>query len=116
MARYRKANEEVSLFRGITVTRTRVNAEKETIKDSYEAKGLIRCQNTFATAVSTYSSVLTGEPRTGWPEATVDPSPRRRSEARAAKEERLGLPSSWMVRRREVVMAARVAGRDRRGL
>ena len=70
----------------------------------------------LATAASTYSSVPTGEPRTGWPEATVEPSPRRRAEARAVKEGRLGLPSSWMVRRRVVVMTARVAGRDRRGL
>ena len=31
-----EANEEVSLIRGIAVTRARVSAEKETIKDSYE--------------------------------------------------------------------------------
>ena len=33
----------------------------------------------LATELSTKASVPTGVPRTGWPGATVDPSPRRRA-------------------------------------
>jgi len=38
-----EANEEVTLIRGIAVTRARVSAKEEAIEDSDEAKGLIRC-------------------------------------------------------------------------
>ena len=37
-----EANEEVSLIRGIAVTRTWVRVEEEAVEDGYEAEGFIR--------------------------------------------------------------------------
>lgn len=64
---------------------------------------------------STWASVPTGQPRTGWPGAMVEPSPRRMASAFAWKEGNLGSPRRRIAGPRSCVARARLGGSDREG-
>ena len=65
--------------------------------------------------VSTWASVPTGQPRTGWPGAMVDPSPRRIASAFAWREGNLGSPRRLIEGPRSWDTRARVVGSDKEG-
>ena len=67
------------------------------------------------TADSTNASVPTGVPNTGWPEATVEPSPRSRAAARMSCVGREGSPRMVMVRERAAIVERRDVGAERHG-
>ena len=64
---------------------------------------------------STWASVPTGQPRTGWPGAMVEPSPRRMASALPWKEGILGSPRRRIEGPRSWVTRARVVGSDKEG-